>query len=117
MTETIARKWVGDLRREVCSEDGLRTSHVVRVQGNFQHAAYFRRYREFIQQCVGAYGAQPRHASMWSALSTSLRIQKVNNGLASDIKNKFQEGSKSEHCSVPGNPQPRPLPGAASSDT
>ncbi len=52
MTETIARKWVGDLRREVCREDGLMTPHVVRVQWNFQYAAYFHRYREFIQQCV-----------------------------------------------------------------
>jgi hypothetical protein len=25
---------------------------MMRVQGHFQHAAYFRRYREFIQQCV-----------------------------------------------------------------
>jgi hypothetical protein len=64
MTDAMARKWVRSLRREVCHlrdplenvEEGQRDSPgslwVMRIQGNYQHIAYFRRYREFIRRCV-----------------------------------------------------------------
>jgi hypothetical protein len=54
MSEATAQEWVLGSRSEVCHgerREGLRF-HAVRIQGNFQHAAYFRRYRTFIHTCV-----------------------------------------------------------------
>ena len=55
MTAARAKAWVQQLRREVCGEGPLkevRSAVVARVQGHFQHASYFERYRGFIKQCV-----------------------------------------------------------------
>jgi len=54
MSDAQAQEWVLEARNEVChgeKRSGL-DLHVVRVQGNFQHASFFRRYRTFIHSCV-----------------------------------------------------------------
>jgi hypothetical protein len=55
MTDDVASHWARKLRRSVCgpNEDGFPNDvAVIRVYGNFQHVAYFRRYRSFIRHCV-----------------------------------------------------------------
>lgn len=61
MTDAVASNFVRQLRKSVCGmsreEDEYRKVaspdiSLVRVQGNFQHVAYFHRYRSFIRHCV-----------------------------------------------------------------
>lgn len=63
--DVVAAKWLRSLRRKAChvmdkdefqdpgyGSDGPHSKWIMRVLGNFQHAAFYVRYRDYIKNCV-----------------------------------------------------------------